>query len=86
MNALLEVPVDVLDSARISLDELRVELAILLYTQGRLSVGKAHELANLSLWEFRQIVGLRGIPPHYDVDDLDEDRANLRQLNDMADE
>ncbi len=37
----LQVPQDILDSARISIPELRVELALLLYEQKRLSIGKA---------------------------------------------
>lgn len=77
----LEIPNDVLDSARMTLDELQTELAIHLYEQGRLSVGKAHELAGLSLWEFRQILGSRKIPPHFDDGDLSQDLETLRQLD-----
>jgi predicted HTH domain antitoxin len=73
----LEIPQDILDSARLSLDELKVELAISLYSQGRLSFGKARELAGLSLWELRQLLGFRRIPPHYDIEDLDEDLMAL---------
>lgn len=76
----LEIPIDVLDSARLTLEELRTELAIHLYEQRRLSVGKAHELAGLSLWEFRQILGSRRIPPHFDVEDLRQDFETLRKL------
>ncbi len=61
--------------------EMQTELAIHLYEQGRLSVGKAHELAGLSLWEFRQILGSRRIPPHFDDDDLSQDLETLRQLD-----
>lgn len=77
----LEIPTDVLDSARLTLDELRIELAIHLYEQERLSVGKAHELAGLSLWEFRQILGNRRIPPHFDVEDLGQDLETLGRLD-----
>ena len=80
-EAHLEIPSDVLDSARMTLDELQTELAIHLYEQGRLSAGKAHELAGLSLWEFRQILGSRRIPPHFDDDDLSQDLETLRQLD-----
>ena len=52
----LEVPQDILDSARLTISELQVELAVHLYSQGRLSVGKARELAEMSLWEFRSAV------------------------------
>ena len=77
---MLEIPRDVLDSARLTLPELKVELAVHLYAQGRLSVGKARELADMTLWEFRQLLASRRISPHYDVADLDEDIATLREM------
>lgn len=75
----LEIPQDILDSARLTLDEMRVELAISLYSQGRLSMGKARELAGMSLWDFRQLLGLRRVPPHYEKEDLDEDLNALHE-------
>jgi len=76
----LEVPQDILDSARLTLPELKMELAILLYSQRRLSIGKARELAEMSLWEFRQLLASCRISPHYDKTDLQEDVNTLRQL------
>ena len=78
--AQLEIPREVLDSARLTLEELRVELAVHLYARGRLSVGMAHELAGMSLWEFRQLLGSRRIAPHYDLEELEDDLATLRDL------
>lgn len=74
----LEIPQDILDTARLTIGELRVELAVYLYVEGRLSIGKARELAEMTLWEFRQLLALRRISPHYDVADLDEDVATLK--------
>ena len=79
----LEIPQDVLDSARLTPSDLKIEMAVHLYAQGRLSIGKARELAGLPLWEFRQLLGSRRIPPHYDPEDLDEDAATLRDLRDL---
>ena len=59
---------------------MKLELAVALYAQRRLSVGKARELAGLSLWEFRQILASRKIAPHYDTEDLNEDLETLRAL------
>ncbi len=73
----MEIPRDVLDSARLSLKELKLELAVHLYSQGRLAIGKARELAGMTLWEFRQVLGARRIPPHYDVEEFREDLATL---------
>jgi predicted HTH domain antitoxin len=77
---ILEVPQDILDSARLTIDELQIELAIYLYSQGRLSIGKARELAGMSLWEFRQLLASRRISPHYDETDLEQDITTLREL------
>ena len=76
----MEIPQDVLDSARLTVPELKVETAVYLYAQGRLSIGKARELAGMTLWEFRQLLASRRISPHYDVTDLEEDIATLRDL------
>ena len=75
----LEIPRDVLVAARLNLSELKVELAVHLYAQRRLPIGKAHELAGMALWEFRQLLGSRRIPPHYDIEDLEQDLATLRE-------
>ena len=76
----LEIPQEILDSARLTADELKIELAVALYSQGRLSIGKARELAGISLWEFRQLLASRCIAPHYDLADFEEDIATLREL------
>ena len=77
---ILDVSQDVLDSARLTPEELKVELAVHLYTQGRLSIGKARELAGMALREFRQLLGSRRIAPHYGKADLVEDFDTLRDL------
>jgi predicted HTH domain antitoxin len=76
----VEVSQEILDSARLTPSELKVEMAVHLYEQRRLSVGKARELADMTLWEFRQLLASRRIPPHYDQTELDEDVATLREL------
>jgi hypothetical protein len=38
-----------------------------LYAQGRISIGKACELAEMSLWEFRQLLAFRRISPGTEV-------------------
>jgi len=79
-NVFLEVPQDVLVSARLTLPELRVELGLFLYAQGRLSAGKARELAGMSLWKFRQLLASRGIPIHLEVKDVEQEVETLRNM------
>jgi predicted HTH domain antitoxin len=77
----IELPRHLVDAAKITPDELKVELAIHLYEQRRLSIGHAREMANLSLWEFRQLLASRRISPHYDVSDLDDDMQTWDELD-----
>lgn len=77
---LLKIPQDILDTARLTLDELKREMAVFLYAQGRISLGKAHELAEMSLWEFRQLLAFRRVSPHYEIMDFEEDITTLREL------
>jgi predicted HTH domain antitoxin len=51
-----------------------------LYAYGRLSIGKARELAGLSLWEFRQVLAARRIAAHYDIEDLQDDIVTAGRL------
>ncbi len=79
--ATFNISQDILDSARLSLVDVRVELAIALYEQRRLSFGKARELADMSLWQFRQVLASRRIAAHYEIEDLHSDLNTLHKLN-----
>ena len=47
---------------------------------GKLSLGKARELARMPFWRFRQLLAAREVAPHYDVADVEDDRTALREL------
>jgi len=76
----IEIPREVLHITRMTPEELKRELAIHLFQQGRLSLGKAREMAGMTVWAFQQLLGSRGIPVHYDVRDYEEDLATLKEL------
>lgn len=77
----IEIPREVIHATGMTPRELRRELAIYLFQQGRLSFGKAREMAGMTLWTFQQTVASREIPIHYDVEDYEEDLSTLRKLN-----
>ena len=77
----IQFPRRLVDAAKVTSDELKIELAVHLYKERRLSIGHAREMAGLSLWEFRQILASRKISPHYDVADLDEDMKTWAELD-----
>ncbi len=76
----IQISQDILDSARLTIPEVQQELAIWLYAQGCLGIGKARELAGLSLWEFHQLLASRKISPHYDIQELNEDVDTLHNM------
>jgi predicted HTH domain antitoxin len=76
----IEIPREVLHVARMTPEELRQELAVHLFQQGKLSFGKAREVAGTTAWAFQQLLGGRGIPVHYDVEDYEQDLKTLKEL------
>ena len=83
MGIQLEIPDDVAQAIRLPLEEqkeqLLLELAVALYARGILSLGKARELASLSKYEFGLLLGKRGIPRHYEAEDLQDDLTYARR-------
>ncbi|MEY2879340.1 MAG: hypothetical protein RLZZ15_1720 [Verrucomicrobiota bacterium] len=57
---------------------LKLELALALFHQAKLSFGKARELAGMSVPEFQRELGRRKIPIHYGVADFEHDVATLK--------
>ena len=57
---------------------LMTELAIALYAQGILSFGKARELSGMGKYGFGRLLGVRGIPRHYALEDLEDDLSYAR--------
>ncbi|MBK7894737.1 MAG: UPF0175 family protein [Candidatus Promineifilaceae bacterium] len=78
--ASIEIPKDILRATRMTPAELKVELAITLFRGNKLSFGKAREMADMDAWTFQQLLGSRGISPHYDVSDYEEDLATISEM------
>ncbi len=76
----IEIPTEILHAARMTAEDLRRELALSLYQQGKLSFGKARELADMTAWAFQQLLGSRDIPIHYGLQEYDQDLKTLQEL------
>lgn len=62
---------------------IKKTLAVELYREGKLSLGKAAELAGVrNKWEMLTILDKSGISIHYSIEDAKED---LNTLNDIMD-
>lgn len=72
---------DILQAARMSADELKQEIAIMLFEKEKLTLGQASQLAGLPQLQFQHLLASRLIPIHYDVADFDQDLTTLKELN-----
>ncbi|MBN8562551.1 MAG: UPF0175 family protein [Leptolyngbya sp. UWPOB_LEPTO1] len=75
----MQITIDVPDAIQMSEADLRIELAIALFQQERITLGSASHLAGLNQTEFQRLIATRGICIHYDVEDLEQDLISLRQ-------
>ena len=71
-------------SGRWSPDSLPVEavklLALELYREDKISLGRAAELCRVPVEEFPEFSARHNVPLHYGADDLEEDRRTLERL------
>jgi predicted HTH domain antitoxin len=76
----IEIPQDVIHATRMSPEELKRELAIHLFREGKLSFGKAREMTGMTVWEFQNLLGSRNIQVHYDVKEYNQDLETLKDI------
>jgi predicted HTH domain antitoxin len=74
----IEVQDEVLRGLALTQAQALLDLAVGLFTERRVTLGRAAKIAGLTQLEFQRQLGLRGIALHYDVEDL---RADLDTLD-----
>ena len=76
----LTIPDTFLQTARISEDELRQEIAVMLFQRDKLTLAQASQFARMTRLRFQHILASRQIPVHYDVAEFTEDLLTLQRL------
>lgn len=80
----LDLGDDLLHALKVPLAEvptrLRRELAVRLYDKELLSFGKARKLAEMTRWDFHDLLGEERILRRYDTEELEDDLAVLDAL------
>ena len=83
-NVTVDIPKEVLALAGLpggsASDRATQLLALELFREGRVSLGRAAELADLSVEEFMEFSAHRQVSLHYTEADLAEDRATAERL------
>ena len=79
-----EIPAELVVAAGLEAQSLSVGaarlLALELYSEGKVSLGRAAELCHTPLELFMEFAGRHEVPLHYGADDLEEDRRTLQRL------
>lgn len=68
------------DALRIGLDVLKKKIAIKLYTQEKVTISEAADIANISVGEMIEIFAKQGIKAHIDLNDISESLKNALEL------
>ena len=81
----IEIPESVFRALKIPEDQwpafFRTTMAVALYREGRISLGKAKELAGLeNKWEMIQLLSQRGVDFNYTARDAEEDLETLNRI------
>ncbi|MCY7275764.1 MAG: UPF0175 family protein [Phormidesmis sp. CAN_BIN44] len=74
------IPDDILQATRMTENELRLEIAIMLYKQQKISSGKVRAWTGLTVIEFQHELAKRGLTINYDVEDFQSDIKTLQSL------
>ena len=80
----VRLPADLVRAAGLNLADPSTEasrlLALELYRENRLSLGRAAELCQTPVEQFLEFAGRHNVPLHYGLDELEEDRRTLDRL------
>jgi predicted HTH domain antitoxin len=74
------VPDEVLTATRMSEAEMRLEIAIMLFQQEKLTLAQASRFAGMHRVAFQHLLASRHIPLHYGVEDFEQDIQNLKEM------
>lgn len=74
------IPDDILHSSRLTEDELKQELAVILFQREKLTLGQASSLARMNRLQFQHLLASRKIPVKYGVADFEEDMKTLKEI------
>ncbi|NJL11029.1 MAG: UPF0175 family protein [Calothrix sp. SM1_7_51] len=74
------IPNDILKASKMTEDEIKLEIAILLYQRGKISSGKVREWTGITVLEFQHELAKRGLYTNYDVEDFQSDIQRLQSM------
>ena len=65
---------------KLGIKQFNLERALDLYKQGKISLGKAAEIANISIWEMMDVMKERGLSLEVGKDDFEKGIENIKKV------
>ena len=79
MQITLEIPDGMVGRKGLDEGEWLQEIAIALFQQELITLGRASSIARMHQVDFQKLLGSRGICIHYDLEDFEEDVRHLEE-------
>ena len=76
----IEVEDEALRGLNLTQPQALLDLAVGLFTERRVTLGRAAAVARMAQLDFQRELARRGLPVHYDVEDLQADLQTLAAL------
>lgn len=76
----MKITDDILKLSGMNEHQLRRELALWLYSKGKLSLGRASQFAGMHKIEFMDFMAANNVPMNYSVADLEQDMKTIENL------
>ena len=81
----VRLSVDLAEAAQLSRTDPSADaarlLALALFREDKVSLGRAAELCDTPVEAFMEFAGSRQVPLHYGIEELEEDRDTFKRLN-----
>jgi len=79
----LAISAEIVEATRMSVPELKQEIAVMLFRIKKLTLGQAAKLADMSRFQFQHLLADRKIPIHFGIEDFKADLKTLEEIKDL---
>ena len=76
----LVIPDELFYATHLSEKELKLEIALMLFSKDKLTLAQAAKLAEMDRLSFHHLLASKKIPLHYGVEDLEHDFKTLQDM------
>lgn len=77
---LVEISDDIISASHLTIEEVRLGLALWLFQEKQVSIGKCAKVAGMHKIMFQKELAKRKIPVHYTEEDFERDLKSLEQM------